>query len=967
MNSTIEDEKNKNDKITAGSVVKYMVLPRILPRIASFITTGFRTFAYFMAYVLSTTRLIPEGHPFLQSQNIGRYGIITVLAYAASQLEFKKEKADQIIVFSVVTTAFVLLALQIFMLASSFVFGPAMAQSIANIFAPYAVPGNIPVPPSGTAATSGTGGEFDIAMILLDRVFGVPNIFNSCVSNLAIDCTGINTDGTNAASETQSTSATFPWPFHEGLHQMYLFYSLALLVVGMFIFIYFIMVVLIETAQTGTPFGRRFNNVWAPIRMVVAVGLLIPFAYGMNSAQFITLYAAKWGSGLATTAWFEFNRNLTSLTESQKLIGTPTAQSAAQLVSFMSLAFACERIEEFFFAHDPAVVGAPLVRDVDAFLVKNDSTNPTQQRVQASLPAADYTQALNFYDNGNIVITFGDEDPWYANPVAANRKFYSQYKGYVLPSCGEVTINTNGLGGNGTRYIAESYYNLVRILWGGTATTIPTPTVTGAVNCNTTTAATPNLTTISQALKDSSVAYVNARLHTGTATAVGSLDYFTTSETRATVLEGVRDTLQCIINNAVLIDENSTVMGIPQDLLLRGWAGAGIWYNKIAAANGAISSVAMNIPQATEYPLTMKRIAEAKLRVDPNSGTGDLYDPEIGPGQPMINLPRDSEIAAGRVYYDLYSYWVTDLNSVQQTSAGGNIISYLVMQLFGLQGLYSIQDNIDVHPLARLVSVGKSLIDSTIMNLTGGVGALFLGVAAGHAKQEWTEIGKAAGDIIIDVMFNLATVGLTAGFILYYIVPFLPFIYFFFAVGNWLKTVFEAMVGVPLWALAHIRIDGNGLPGDAAMNGYYLIFEIFLRPIMIIFGLIAGISVFAAMATVLHDVWDIVVANVGGTGDVERATFTDKIRAPVDKLFYLVVYTIVMYMMAVSSFKLVELIPQQILRWMGANVSSFVDQSQDAAGGLVQYASIGGGHMFSQVSGGAKQGLKGVADLARAK
>ena len=63
---------------------------------------------------------------------------------------------------------------------------------------------------------------------------------------------------------------------------------------------------------------------------------------------------------------------------------------------------------------------------------------------------------------------------------------------------------------------------------------------------------------------------------------------------------------------------------------------------------------------------------------------------------------------------------------------------------------------------------------------------------------------------------------------LFYIIPFMPFIYFFFAVGTWVKAIFEAMVGVPLWALAHIRIDGQGLPGDAAMNGYYLLLEIFV-------------------------------------------------------------------------------------------------------------------------------------------
>src|SRR5690606_26450293 len=69
---------------------------------------------------------------------------------------------------------------------------------------------------------------------------------------------------------------------------------------------------------------------------------------------------------------------------------------------------------------------------------------------------------------------------------------------------------------------------------------------------------------------------------------------------------------------------------------------------------------------------------------------------------------------------------------------------------------------------------------------------------------------------------------------------------------------------VPLWALAFLRIDGEGLPGDAAMGGIYLIFEIFLRPIMIIFGLLASIVIFAAMVKVLNEVFYLVVHNVAG-------------------------------------------------------------------------------------------------------
>ena len=76
-----------------------------------------------------------------------------------------------------------------------------------------------------------------------------------------------------------------------GLHQLFAVYSYGLLLIAVFITIYFMFVVVAETAQSGTAFGKRFNKVWAPIRIVVAFGLLVPIAFGMNSGQFIVLYA----------------------------------------------------------------------------------------------------------------------------------------------------------------------------------------------------------------------------------------------------------------------------------------------------------------------------------------------------------------------------------------------------------------------------------------------------------------------------------------------------------------------------------------------------------------------------------------------------------------------------------------------------------------------------------------------------
>jgi len=71
-------------------------------------------------------------------------------------------------------------------------------------------------------------------------------------------------------------------------------------------------------------------------------------------------------------------------------------------------------------------------------------------------------------------------------------------------------------------------------------------------------------------------------------------------------------------------------------------------------------------------------------------------------------------------------------------------------------------------------------------------------------------------------------------------------------------------------------------------------------------------------------------------------------------------YAVVMYMMALSSFKLIDMIPNSILRWMGSSVTSFGDNAQDAAQSLTQYAAIGGGMIFQQGLGGVEGGIKGI-------
>ncbi len=61
-----------------------------------------------------------------------------------------------------------------------------------------------------------------------------------------------------------------------------------------------------------------------------------------------------------------------------------------------------------------------------------------------------------------------------------------------------------------------------------------------------------------------------------------------------------------------------------------------------------------------------------------------------------------------------------------------------------------------------------------------------------------------------------------------------------------------------------------------------------------------------------------------------------------------------------ASFKLIDLIPNNILRWMGQSVATFGDQREDPAQGLVSRASVGSQQALGKIGGG----LQGVVKAA---
>lgn len=908
--------------ITKKQIFKTAVLPGIYPRLKSFFAGGFENLSYLIAVVYNMVRILPNNHRFLKTENKGTYSIRAVISEASNHINFSLKNIDQVIIFFTVIAAFFILLIQFLILIFSVIIPRAraadgMPTNITGFF-------NTPEP------------QQDLAFKMLDLVFGIPNIF------------GLTGNSENTV--------------HEALHNLFEFYSYGMLVVGAIIIVYYVIAVVAETAQSGVPFGQRFNKAWAPIRVILFFALLIPFTSGINTAQYLTLYAAKLGSGLATTGWLAYNDKITTtLTGNvESNIAEPTPPNISYIPAFMLIAKTCEKAYHWASfntteqpaSHIPSPDGAesgrPSETGIKAWVVYNKKLSDGGGQAAELMSTTSFQNIAELSATSNFRVVFGVKD------IAS----YPQKQAGVYPFCGSISFMITDIAEPGSATIHTAYYDLINKAWND-----------GSHNLDTFSKSFVTRHLLDKANRNSVAQLPDENYKK---LWINEIDkFFNGSEAGGGIIKHAM--------NEQVEKGDWQLTGQIKDY---GWAGAGIWYNKIALQNGALVSALQQAPVIVSYPDLMERNlqhikieSEAIANMDPLPGGMTRYVPLL-----PERYPNEREILS--TLQQVYLYW-QGAEDQPDLSLTKNPIIDAVNVMLGTGGLFEMCKNTDVHPLAQLSSVGKTMIESAIRS--------FMAAGIFTIATVIPNPFSGAAQSFASMFASVATIGLLIGFILFYILPFMPFLYFFFAVGGWVKGIFEAMVAMPLWALAHLRIDGESIPGEAAIKGYYLIFEIFIRPILIVFGLLASITIFAAMVRVLNDIFYIAISNISGheaengiscflspeqdlgtTGTAEsRAERANQIddakRGPIDEFFFTILYAIVVYMVGTTCFKLIDMIPNDILRWFNAEIPSFNDKTDDVSEGLVKYIALAGerfGGSLSSSIGGVGPGVQGSVNQA---
>jgi conjugal transfer/type IV secretion protein DotA/TraY len=237
---------------------------------------------------------------------------------------------------------------------------------------------------------------------------------------------------------------------------------------------------------------------------------------------------------------------------------------------------------------------------------------------------------------------------------------------------------------------------------------------------------------------------------------------------------------------------------------------------------------------------------------------------------------------------------------------------------------------------AGLLSSSTGTTAATIFNvLTGDVPGAALTVIVHFLMQFlWAPIMAGAMALLLP--------GLTIAFVL----PMIPWVMWMAGVAGYLILVCEAVVAVPLWMLAHMTMEGDGLHGRA-MHGYALIFDVLFRPTLMLLGLFLGYFVFTAMSFLIRESFGIAASLTLENGWLVTNFLGIMVLISIFVLAHVVA--------ALLSFRMIALIPHHLPKLIGFAAGNRVDIDQFAR----DTALVGAAGAIRLVSNTTRGGLAG--------
>lgn len=762
-------------------------------------------------------------------------------------------------------------------------------------------------------------------------------------------------------------------PMQSAIGPMFGTYSTGVLIIASVVVFWSIVSIIIDSARTGQFGGGRHNMVWTPIRFVFALAMLIPVGGMFNGGQLVVMKLAEWGSNLGSNMWSTY---ITGTNDINLLVSTVDSQNPASTVIIPSLnSLTCMKrhnmaqevtlgTANFPAGPYPGAVLSPALALTGSPAVHDQFVRPIVDQTSVAKNAPGITISFGDMSNptrcgsitlpnpaGNDIINY---DPLYtamypAVPVGSPFDVVAEFKQDVRQAewdlYNDLYADMEGIAcqmASTTQQAAPGLYTTTC----PSATYVPTGAnaTAGAINgaCNT-----------------------NAGGFNGDPVSAACLGQMVAAYTGAAGVGGREDAVATA--KAAHLDPYMSGAGagtFTGDAAVQGWAGMGAWYFKIASINRSFGEA-----------VVVETAAEGESALNAGSPNADEGDSGCGGWIWGTQWMCTAGTAVGRVAkagWEIGSAMVTGVADGVAWVAGDGLSSMLAG--FPIQGASDINmdagkkiihwalhkmksDNgpllisiggygTDTHPMASLAYAGYQIVDKAIFLY--GVMA-FISLFAGLPLIGGMITALMAGPVG-SFLGMIASFGLTPGLMLLYYVPLIPWTKVMFAVVAWIVSVVEAVATIPVVALAHMRTDGEGLMGPMASSAYVAWLNLLLRPGLTVIGFVMGNLIFESMILYLNDTFNQSIANMGSGGF-----------GIIDQVINTYIYVFSAYALVNASFKLVDIIPNSTMSWLGSSAGS-----QDFSGEASHVESFMKENMgeFAQSMGVAGQAASSMGQLA---
>tara|TARA_R110002072_G_scaffold303138_2_gene495475 strand:- start:11890 stop:14175 length:2286 start_codon:yes stop_codon:yes gene_type:complete len=552
----------------------------------------------------------------------------------------------------------------------------------------------------------------------------------------------------------------------------------------------------LNSAHEGNPLGKMYNTMWIPMRMVLALALVLPFAGGYSTMQLGVMWIAGHGIGLANSSW---EKALDYMSSTGSLY-PPTIS-----IKYENLGKSILESRVCMHGINTADRHMNIEENPVELVNNNQNSNMAVSANTTSTPLSASHRVQQRYDSHyNLVSAAGAYTAALFTGFAAGVP-----RSYGANPCGSITLEFAEIDqGISIEPAVISFQQKII-------------------------EATANLDEDLDPLAREIVSHAVDNLQPKPDVTLfnTSVQLFKTEYEKA-VNEAMSAIATIRINKWA--GGNPETAGTTVGARDAGWISVGAWYwdfQRINAETQAMVNVKPELSGPTEEALEHDdyKMFESSLN---NYLSSMLIMDQYG--NTVNALERSSyaeeDWSLNMVLKGTKTIMDLALTNPDPVSGMANI-GHGIITLVEIGYLASL-------PVYIATNTGKDVADAT-GGFTGGAAMAIFSTAHSIITEGRNQL-FLAGILLLPIAIMLA-----------FYLPATPLILWIMGVAGWFVLLIEAVVAAPIWAASHAMPEGNGFVGQRAMAGYMVMLSLFLRPTLMIFGFFASMVLMIVMGKVV--------------------------------------------------------------------------------------------------------------------